>query len=1405
MMKKHWKAIGSGIVCIMALLAVVFGFFRTHPLIQEEQNKNVQPAALPTYDARDNYIVLEIVPDSCYEQLSYLQAGSEPVDIFEVSRAGDADKIAAVAGNGVQLVTEINGVQYQQLENIYGTDKVEKNFVQTVTGAGAYARQTKYEFKDKQSFPYNKDTLKSKFAKLIQNKGVDDVQIVTVTSKDLNDAEIDKVKALINAADVIVMNQSYIAGAESEHEELGKYVKKSQGGKKFVDSDLDWDVTEVIFTRVSSKKNFVPILMDSSIYTDALDKSGHSVETYQYKLNREVKYTDGKFNSGYKVYNNDGSDNGKVLFSKTNFKAGNQKASNNNAYKIFLMSMFRDPIEFYNLFMESGLIASGKNYRLQSGDAGEYWNTYTFLPCTGDLASDKGQFNSADETYWKESMGITLSLDSKNYINCNVVSWDTSKESLISGQGNSQSFKDSVKGGSKNYTLIDIMTLLQDYTPKANVDGKEYKVLELQPAKGYDLSPVAIERMIPYTSYSSDSSIVLNITKMTTAEFIGRTDELTSCYDMIYIGDNSTGLWKKGDQTYYGANNDDMTGVLYAHVGAKVNFGYDNATATSSSGGGGSNGYALFNKGDSGCLRYSGNDITNLKKTEMEAYLSTGLPIVVASGLCDDAMKSNPSYFNFPSYNNMRNFLRENKEDLMDLQFNYRMASAKDLEKQLSRLTMVKPTLTVTGMSSASGDSYSASQLNKTVTFHFISTSSNHTINYAYRIDDEGAGENYTLEFYIDKNADGRFVSSEKVGSRSTRAGSTQSYSFNMNTNYRGAFTWKLVAYPNSNKTLKCSQEGYATIKFTDMTGGKKVHVLQVMAVSGDSKHATSWGREKAQQVNLKTDGEFTNLFNQIKSDYDITIDVIDLQDFTYGNGMSGAGSDSNGKWKDSSGNIHTRATMQSDYDMIIFGFADSYRDMEFNNIKIAQDIDDYITAGKSVLFTHDLTSQINNTDILGENNADAAHMETTNGYGFNQWMRDRMGLNRFDQSVRAGSKKASKVYDAMASASRTDTDKYGFTYTTLMQYSNFKHAEVNDLGSLFEKIRNKGFYGPYNGLTVSAATNNNSSGGPWPDIFNGHYATWGSEDSKISAYSGNTGVQGYGTNYITNVNNGQITSYPFDLSTESGDITSDGRYKIAFTHGQYYQLNMEDEEMVCWYALSDQNKNGGGWYSTSPNDAANNYYIYNKGNVTYTGVGHSRSGAMTGFEKKLFVNTIVAALRAGVEGPGATITNGYNFPENGEDCFVVYADVDVDSADEEFMKTQDVEFFVTDDGVDDHQVYAVIEWGIYDASTNTYTYEEWSPDKLTSEGISMKAASGSTAPTKAEFTRTVDGSKHNGYLVDKTDESGSVIKGYILKIPRTFLKDQTSQKFRIMVYDKKGAVGYTNGSLIRRPMFTLD
>ena len=70
----------------------------------------------------------------------------------------------------------------------------------------------------------------------------------------------------------------------------------------------------------------------------------------------------------------------------------------------------------------------------------------------------------------------------------------------------------------------------------------------------------------------------------------------------------------------------------------------------------------------------------------------------------------------------------------------------------------------------------------------------------------------------------------------------------------------------------------------------------------------------------------------------------------------------------------------------------------------------------------------------------------------------------------------------------------------------------------------------------------------------------------------------------------------------------------------------------MVWYCLA------GGDYDKTKNDVVNNYYIYNQGNVTYSGAGHTNPDAQSD-EAKLFVNTMVAAYRAAAVAPEVEFT----------------------------------------------------------------------------------------------------------------------------------------------------------------------
>ncbi|MCK2156655.1 DUF5057 domain-containing protein [Exiguobacterium sp. 17-1] len=99
--------------------------------------------------------------------------------------------------------------------------------------------------------------------------------------------------------------------------------------------------------------------------------------------------------------------------------------------------------------------------------------------------------------------------------------------------------------------------------------------------------------------------------------------------------------------------------------------------------------------------------------------------------------------------------------------------------------------------------------------------------------------------------------------------------------------------------------------------------------------------------------------------------------------------------------------------------------------------------------------------------------------------------------------------------------------------------------------------------------------------------------------------------------NDGVMTSYPFTLGNS---------VQIATTHNQYFGLDLEQPDLIPWYNIRENNL-----ASTNQDagrtigDARNHYYMYTKGNVTYSGAGHTSTFNQQQ-EKELFSNTMYRA-----------------------------------------------------------------------------------------------------------------------------------------------------------------------------------
>lgn len=1449
-MKKHWKSAIALVSSLVMICVVVVFFILENPLQIRKMEEKAVPAETSESVAKklnvmdEDFVILEIVPDISYSKLGFLQTGSEPVDMMEACKDGHAENIQKIAGDSsaIKLVSTIDGNAYEQLQSDYQfTDEEMSQYWTLVSSGSSIKSKQKYQFADGKKYAMNQNSLRS----ILPSSEVsvnDDIIVVTLTASEINGIASGDLNAFLDKVDLFYVSQTY--AMEEQKSLITNYGKEKDAVSgdtvTFLNQDLSWNVVHSIFSFVGKKSDPTPIVLDKSLYEALEDgNSAKNVTTTQYSLNRTVKYAS-NMNSDI-IVDNDSSKKDKTLFLREkNMLAGTDKvASSNNAFKLYLMCAFRDPAEFYNLFIESKVITETGENQIQSGDARSYWNTYSFLPAKKEMkASDHSK---GDADYWKNDMKIALSGEEVPMAQYCVISCDT-KEAV--------------------HTLEKALKSVCEYEPmSAYVDGEKrsYEVLEIEPAasisdknemKGFSETMEAkIEALLPYTGYTTKETFSINVTQMTTSHFISKRNSLTSDYDLIYIGANTGGLRTTKDSsdntvTDYGStdSNKKLRGIIYSHIGSFVNF---DGSETSRVGHNTPSGVRLFSSSSGGrSLRYSGTDITTIRKDELNKYVNVGLPVVISSNLLDDVKAGesnykkynsntyvNSKYFSDVDENNMYQFIKAQKENVVTSDYNYRTDDSKFLE----RLVYEKPSMKLNYIKTSAGQKEeSGFDKNKTYMFSKGSRTRQFTLNISVSSGSEEI-RNFTGNLYVDKNADGVYAASERVASKKFMPnGNSANLTFNLNPNYHGAFTWRLVVYPTGLSDLACTQTGYGNIKFSDSTEKDKVYVLQVQAMPGNTTHlmkgessditqhydkeydetfifnkyhGTVWGCDQARTINIEKD--FKEFYSKL-DDYDIDVTLINLEQFCSSSG-----------WKDGS-KTYTKNTFGNHYNMLVFGFADSYRDMEMDK-ETAVAVQKYIDSKKSVMFTHDLTSPSDlssdykwdvyisrnrkerngaklSRSILGETNPFvAAHyyfVEVTNGKGFNRYLRDAMGLNRYKQDKKVSSEYSSDYYTTHKNLLRSDEEFYGYTYTTLMQNSNFRRISSNNSNS---KAESKGLWGPYKGLVINivddAATPDD---GRFYDVV---------QDSIIKKTDGD-GIPWIGngneTHYVTSVNEGQITKYPFDLSGDIAVSAEDSRtglakYKVQDTHGQAFQLNVEDPNVVCWFALADSENTDTNWYDTSPNDASNNYYIYNKGNVTYTGVGHR--GGLSDFEKKLFVNTFVASLKAGVAGPQPEITNGYAVSLDNGDYQVVYADVDSDSTDSEFNKNENVDFYITDDSTSSNYVYVSLEMESKDAVDG---YKEIKKE----DGISIVAKNGGEISGPVTMTDS-DGKQHLVWKVRKTDLSDTGTYEYTIKYPRAGLKTESLLKFRLYAYaDNSGELGIQgvqNGAIMRRAHFRLD
>lgn len=137
-------------------------------------------------------------------------------------------------------------------------------------------------------------------------------------------------------------------------------------------------------------------------------------------------------------------------------------------------------------------------------------------------------------------------------------------------------------------------------------------------------------------------------------------------------------------------------------------------------------------------------------------------------------------------------------------------------------------------------------------------------------------------------------------------------------------------------------------------------------------------------------------------------------------------------------------------------------------------------------------------------------------------------------------------------------------------------------------------------------------------------------------------------------VNEGLLTQFPFPLGTN---------IRIANTHNQYYTLDLEDHDVIPWYNITGGHRDN--------DDSWNHYYTYSKGNITYSGTGHTNNGFPVE-EQKLFVNTMFRAFLGSNTAPIINVLSPSNERNHlsSQDLELVYEAYDLDLTDRQ-LKTR--------------------------------------------------------------------------------------------------------------------------------------
>lgn len=482
-----------------------------------------------------------------------------------------------------------------------------------------------------------------------------------------------------------------------------------------------------------------------------------------------------------------------------------------------------------------------------------------------------------------------------------------------------------------------------------------------------------------------------------------------------------------------------------------------------------------------------------------------------------------------------------------------------------------------------------------------------------------------------DKDTNGNYVLQKNVGYNLRR---------NLSSEYCGLIKWKLDIQSNLSASTHSSAEGYTLVK-NETGSDKKVKILQITDNNLTSGKTGDWSGLNLEGELKKGASSRWGKYLMDVPGYDVYIKTIRISEFE--DEFMAAYTNENPNHLDvakfasqvffpnyviDDGTSNGASTGSSEEivgaNMLVLGFGDDIA--AFEKPEAISAVKEFISQGNPVLLTHDFISfrsaalqsrilrQFVGMDVYGvtQNLTDDGQLtdrwkeDGSDNTGHNYLHDDQDYTRSADGAIVRMIEGTGKEVPYQPNSARKTVlkEKQGYT-NSIIQW----------------RRKNQGTQSKYKWINASKAMN--------------------SGDNDQRKYT------------VEKMNDGQITEYPYHIPESM---------QVAKTHSQYYTLDMSSDsdndgesDITVWYALGSTAPGQGGAniYSDTEGasvDPANGYYIYNKGNLTYTGCGHisqppagtdqlakeiSQGGASEE-EIKLFVNTLLAAFEVGVTEPEA-------------------------------------------------------------------------------------------------------------------------------------------------------------------------